>query len=125
MTRESMAVRISNNNNAQVTQGEVTLVTCNQKERTRRALKWWAGLWGGGCVCVIFPLVHFILVPSLLLAGPIVSWIMYNQISWIEGGRGTCPLCQAELKIARSSPTWPIKDICEKCLNHVEVNPAT
>lgn len=72
------------------------LVRRNKRERTVRAVQVWAMCWGGAIVAVFMPVLHFILVPSLLLAGPLVASMRWNERATVITARGRCPGCGAE-----------------------------
>jgi hypothetical protein len=101
--------------------GEVRMMHWEAADRRKRALKSWGLFWGIGLFCVIIPLAHFILVPSFLLAGPIVAFFVYNQTDVILGGTGTCPDCGKPFKVARMKIQWPLNDICSECHSAVKI----
>jgi hypothetical protein len=88
-----------------------------------RALKSLGTCWVAAFVAVFIPLLHFVLVPGLLLAGPIVASVIFKQQSVVLGGTGICPSCQAQLQIVRSQERWPLRDVCANCHAHVDVQP--
>lgn len=52
-----------------------------------------AVLWGAALICVFIPLLHFVLVPTLLLAGIAVAALrLTERVSMLEV-RGACPRC--------------------------------
>ena len=73
------------------TPGEIRIQDWSQRERTVRALKFGGACWGAALVSIIIPLLHFILVPGFLLAGPILAFIIIGQENVVLGGEGTCP----------------------------------
>lgn len=104
-----------------VAAGEVRVKYWSMKERQLRALRFLGIFWGLSLASVLIPLAHFVLVPSLFLAGPIVAWVIYQQESAILGGESTCPECGKFLPIARKPNRWPFSDLCTKCYHNVEV----
>ena len=110
--------------------GEVFLQTWDAPSRTRRALKWLAMLWGFGAFCIIFPIIHFILPPLLLLLGPVVALQIFRQESAILGGVGSCPGCGERFEIVRSNylkpkDEWPLTDSCAACRVEVTIEMAS
>lgn len=103
------------------TQGQIRIQDWNQRERTLRALKFGGACWGAALVSIIIPLLHFLLVPVFLLAGPIVAFIVMGQKSVVLGGEGICPKCQAFLPIARAALRFPISDLCTCCQSSVKI----
>ena len=123
MSSQDIAVRIQSQS-GEVTTGSVHLQIWDQKERMKRALRLLALCWGIGLFCVILPLVHFFLVPSFLIAGPICASIVYAKDRMILGGKGTCPHCKKDLPIAKSPDRWPLSDLCTACQNAVSIEKA-
>lgn len=101
--------------------GKVTIREWDAQARMRRAMKF-GGLTFLAAVCSVFiPIAHFVLVPGLLIASPIVFYMMMGQKSLITGGSGKCPVCDAEFKIVESPVSWPIRDLCTSCKNTVKI----
>ncbi|MBC7692325.1 MAG: hypothetical protein H7222_11225 [Methylotenera sp.] len=120
MATQEIAVKIRSQTD-EVSIGSVQLEIWDQKERMRRALKLLALLWGIGIFCVILPLVHFFLVPSFLIAGPIAASIVYAKDRMILGGKGLCPHCKQDLPIAKTQDQWPISDLCTVCQSALSI----
>jgi hypothetical protein len=117
---KTLPVEITNIQGEKTT-GTVELRIWDKKERTMRALKALGMTWGAAAVCVIFPIIHFVLVPVLILAGPIIFSIVVGQEQVILGGKGQCPKCKQEFEIARSSVKWPMTDICNHCQAELKI----
>ena len=64
-------------------------------DRMRRAARAWAGCWGAAIVAVFLPVLHFILVPSLLVGGPLYAMVMMREKVTVLGADGNCPACGA------------------------------
>lgn len=90
-------------------------------ERWDGAAKAWAALWGLAIASVLVPVAHFVLVPALLLAGPIAAFVRWRQRSGVLGGQGTCPACRAPMSIEGQADEWPFFQICEACRAAVRV----
>ena len=87
-----------------------------EPERRQRGIKWWVGLWGLGLCFVFVPILHFVVPPILLVAGPWVAWRMAKVARTVFGGVARCPRC--------SQPVWlgggvalalPMRDHCSRC----------
>lgn len=76
------------------TSGVVVLVERNLAGRATRAVTALGALWLAALLCVFIPLLHFVLVPSLLLAGPIVAFLRLREDVSLAAVRGPCPRCQ-------------------------------
>jgi hypothetical protein len=101
--------------------GEVTTEHWETKERSKRAFKILGILWGIALFSVIIPGLHFILVPSFLLAGPITAFFTYQQSDAVLGGKGTCPDCGKPFEVARMKIKWPLDDVCANCHAGVKI----
>lgn len=100
---------------------DVSIVTWDRKDRLKRAAITWIGCWVGAFIAIFLPGLHFVLVPTLLLAGPIGSSLVFSQTEWVNGGVGACPLCKAAFTVARGRVKWPLKDLCSKCGEEIEI----
>ncbi|MGE0616581.1 MAG: hypothetical protein AB7P04_13175, partial [Bacteriovoracia bacterium] len=75
-------------------------------------------------VSVLIPLLQFVLVPSFLIAGPIVALVIMRRQGVVLGGSGDCPHCKKQMKIVRSLPRFPLTDLCDHCQQSVKIEPA-
>lgn len=105
----------------QPTQGIVHIQEWSHSERTKRAVKVWIACWLGSIVSILIPLVHFISVPALIIAGPIAAYFILNKESVIMGGKGTCPHCLADLMIVRSPNRFPLSELCTNCYKNLRI----
>ncbi|MCC7071390.1 MAG: hypothetical protein IT383_08710 [Deltaproteobacteria bacterium] len=81
-----------------------------------------AGLWGAGLVCVFIPVLHFVLVPTLAILGPVIAVLrLTERVSLVEV-RGACPRC---LVARRFEASGRFKDgralHCDGCGNDIDV----
>lgn len=106
----------------QASSGSVELKVWDKKERTTRALKALGFTLGLAVISVLIPILHFILVPTFILASPIVFFWIAGQEQVILGGKGNCPNCHKEFEIARSAVTWPLSDICNHCQAELKID---
>lgn len=108
-------------NGEKFSDGKIQVQFWNKKERTARALKFGGLCWGGAVIAVILPLVHFVLVPGLLIAGPLLAWNILSKESVVLGGEGSCPNCGKTVAIARAPFKFPILDLCTNCHRELRV----
>ena len=86
------------------------------RERTLRALRGLAACWGLAVAAVFIPLLHFVLVPALLVAGPLLAMTLHRERATVMDARGRCPACDCEQTVALSRPAKPkIEFRCEAC----------
>lgn len=100
---------------------EIYVQSFTGPERLRRAAKWCALCWACAIPAALIPVLHFVLVPGLLVAGPIVGALVYRREHIIVGGKGECPECQGELLIEKGPVRWPLHEICKDCRAPVEI----
>jgi hypothetical protein len=118
-----IAVQIIGNRNSNVSQGELEIQNWDKSDRLGRSLKWTAILWGGALISVLIPILHFLLVPSFFIAGPIVGWLTYKTEKAVLGGKGSCPFCKAPLEIAKTAYEFPVKELCTECYSSLAIQP--
>lgn len=70
--------------------------------------------WGAALLAIFIPLLHFILVPALLLAGPVAAYFGARPTVVLTSPQLTCPKC-AELTHSAGATGWPARLICEHC----------
>ena len=64
--------------------------------RQRRAWQALGTCWGLMIVAVFIPLAHFVLVPGLLIAGPVMFAVRSKLERTLVSTRGACPACGVE-----------------------------
>lgn len=102
--------------------GTVEIVTWSPKARSKRAMKFLGIAWGLGLFCVLIPLVHFVAVPALFIAGIVGFARMSGQESLVLGGEGTCPECGKTFRIAKATNRFPMDELCEHCRASVSIS---
>ena len=98
------------------TSAEVDLIRRPRAERMRRATLAWAACWGLAIVAVFIPLLHFILVPALLIAGPLVARARWREKATVLVARGVCPGCEHRQVLPLKQPaaeSMPLR--CPEC----------
>jgi hypothetical protein len=94
-------------------------------ERARRAVFALAICWVLAGIFLPVPPIHWVLVPTLLLAGPILAGFRMTEKTRLEGIKGSCPRC----KVDRSFPLstrYSAKGsfACDQCGNLIELQQA-
>src|SRR5215510_12082257 len=85
-------------------------------DRIRRAAKAWAGCWGAAIVAVFLPVLHFFLVPALLVGGPLYAMLMMRERVTVLGADGDCPACgTAQHPRMKAGASDRMEFRCESC----------
>jgi hypothetical protein len=116
---QTIPIHIFSPDRVKQTVGEVRVQSFNSKDRLKRAFKFLGIFWGAGLAAAFIPLLHFVLVPLLLIIGLVASLTAYSATSVILGGGGPCPECGANLPIARMANKPPLTDLCTQCRRNV------
>lgn len=106
---ETRPILIENDAGA-IRHGELRVRKFSGRERWLRALGMLGALWGLAVVAVFIPIAHFVLVPGLLLAGPVLAVLRYRAGEVVEGACGECPTCGRAITVvldpAARLPLW-------------------
>ena len=91
-------------------------------DRMRRAAKAWAGCWGAAIAAVFLPVLHFILVPALLVGGPLYAMVMLREKVTVLGADGNCPACgAAQHPRLKTGASASMGFRCESCRRALEL----
>ena len=121
-TQVEHTVRVSDDQDHHTT-GTLYLTTYNPADRMNRALKALGICWLGAGISVFIVIAHWVLVPGLLIAGPIVAMKKYKQTEAKEKVATKCPRCSEQvdvpLEAADSLPKWTY---CPSCNGGIRVD---
>jgi hypothetical protein len=98
-------------------------------ERSRRAqlgrsLRGLALCWGAAIVAIFIPLAHFLLVPALLVAGPLLAVARLREERTLVAAHGVCPGCGHEQSFAargRFHERFAVR--CAACRREIVLEP--
>jgi hypothetical protein len=119
--KSGIPVRISGSGGLE-SLGEVSIEEFDQKTRMMRGLQTFGIFLACAIVAIFIPLLHFVLVPGLLMAGIGFGFSAYQKTALVRGGKGVCPKCKNEFDIVQNPPNWPLKDVCSKCFENVKIS---
>ena len=66
-------------------------------------------------LCIVIPILHFVLVPIGLLTTVLVVVLSFRVKKLILSGEGQCPSCLKTVTIYKRSFGLPFEDVCESC----------
>ena len=65
-------------------------------ERVRRTVFGLALMWLLAGVSLFLPILHFVLVPGFLIAGPVLAIVRGTEARRLQSMKGSCPRCKVE-----------------------------
>jgi hypothetical protein len=95
-----------------------TQIELVQLSEVSRLLNGFAALgmfWLGAVVCILIPVLHFVLVPGGILAGIFMFVYKYAQKEMLVSGEIRCLHCNHEIKLKPAPFNWPKKELCPQC----------
>jgi len=121
--REQVFVLTGYSGNA--TRGTVTVISFDQKARTRRALKALGTFWACAVGSVFIPVAHFLLVPGFFIFAIFQFFQRLGTPELGKGATGICPDCGAEQKLDLP-PRWkvPQQVTCKNCQRGLQLTAA-
>lgn len=104
------------------TEGFVERRDYTASERFKRAGKISSLLFLGAFASLFVPILHFILVPVLL-----ICCVVFGVLTWIERaeirrGEFTCPQCKKLNTLSRQSESFPMNLRCSHCYFSLKVS---
>lgn len=122
-TKEEVAVEIKDDSN-KVTAGTLYFTSFNKADRTRRAITIWVLCWVGAVVSIPIILIHYILIPAFLIAGPVLARAKLKQSIEMEKVEGHCPHHDGpfSLKMEKTDtlPKWAYCPECDKGIQIID-----
>ncbi|MCC7111896.1 MAG: hypothetical protein IT382_21555 [Deltaproteobacteria bacterium] len=104
--------------NCAPTHAQASIVERSPASRLARAALIWGALWGAMFVCIFIPVLHFVLVPSLLVLGPVMGILRLREGVSLVGLRGSCPRCGVPRSFTASGRFKDGREIhCDGCGN--------
>ena len=103
-------------NNGGAQPGTLHVTLYNPRERAVRAAKAWAVCWVLALLALPIIGLHWILVPSLTLAGVLLGYQRYRATTTSQKIEGLCPMCHSSIEIklesAEHPPLWKYCPAC-------------
>lgn len=97
------------------TSSVIKIMRLLKSSRGTLALKTLAMFWGGAMFSILIPIVHFISVPSGLIAGVFMAWRAYGFENRLLESTIKCPYCQKEMDLKQKAFNWPLREECLHC----------
>ncbi len=93
-------------------------------DRVLRALRSLAWCWLFAVITVLVPILHWVLVPCLLLLGPILAIRAFGFDRQVFGGGGACPACRSPIHFPRAAHPDSFTAACHVCRSSLNVQPS-
>jgi len=100
----------------------VTLRRRSRRDRMAAVAKTWAISWLAAVAAVFLPVLHFVLVPALLIGGPLYALSMRDEHTTLLGAKGECPACGAAVALTQKRRAVPAAAFrCDGCGRALEL----
>ena len=119
-TKEKMPLTAKSSNGSQ-TQVFIEVLSFNASERRSRALKFAAAFFGCALLSAFIPILHFVLVPSFLIASFISFFVIHSKNQKVSALVGPCPQCNEQNHWQPSNTSFPQSFTCEACRKNLLV----
>jgi hypothetical protein len=104
--------------------GSGTIRHFSKSERVTASIKKAGACLIGAVLGAFIPVLHFVIVPTLLL-GALFSFIFtMKKKAQIMDASAKCPLCNQNLTVGKVPPEWPIATTCPGCSAELYVQDA-
>lgn len=100
---------------------ELTIVEIGLAKRLARSFGLLILLLIITAVTALIPILHFVIVPVMLILTFIVIASSLRKSKIIESGVGACPYCKAPFRVFTRRLRLPFSDVCETCHRQVIV----
>jgi hypothetical protein len=94
---------------------ELEVETFPFRTRVLRALSRLGSCWALAVPCVLIPLLHFVLVPGLVLVGPVLAALAFRATVVVKTAQVPCPKCTKETALEPNTTGWPATFRCTHC----------
>ncbi|MBI2374843.1 MAG: hypothetical protein HYV07_12675 [Deltaproteobacteria bacterium] len=94
-------------------------------ERVERALVRLGVCWFFAAVSVFVPLFHFVLVPTLFLAGPVLAILgSRTRVRVVPSQDVPCAKCAQPVAVGEGITGWPARLNCRSCSAILDLRPS-
>ena len=98
------------------TEGQLYTQLLDEQQRMMRAAKIWGLMWLFMLFSLPVFILHFVLVPGFLIAGPVMGARRYGVTELPDHIGGNCPSCNKEFNLGSASfGRMPVRVMCPEC----------
>lgn len=109
------------NNQGQTEKIEVEIIHLSARARFVKSLQLFFGFLFLATVSIFIPVMHFVLVPVLVLTAIIVPILNLNKDRAITAQKIPCPKCRAGIAFKPKAFTSEVKNFCTSCHSQVKI----
>jgi len=94
------------------------------QESMVKALKSLGLCWAVAAVCVLVPILHFVLTPAAFLAGPVAAVLVYTKTQKLPkslSGSVVCSHCNTSTSFLFENAKPPLYEMCKTCRTGYQV----
>ncbi|RME89985.1 MAG: hypothetical protein D6767_07590 [Candidatus Hydrogenedentota bacterium] len=88
--------------------------------RKKSALKIGGLLFLLALAAVFIPILHFVLVPGLMISSFVGAYMQYKKAEKILQAEIACPNCSSPLEVT-GTPKFPLHTDCRNCMSQVTI----
>jgi hypothetical protein len=94
----------------------IEIIAYDRHQRLVRAVLALLACWGLAALAILIPILHFLLVPALFLAGPFFAYRRLHEEATVTHIRGACPACGKPIDHGGREPWKALLRLdCEHC----------
>lgn len=109
---------------AQAAPVDLDVAFLTTRQRLKRALSTLGYVWFAALLAVTVPVLHLVLVPVFLLAGPIAAVFSFRtRVRLDPGTRVPCPKCASMFAVESEHYGWPLRLRCRRCFAALSATP--
>jgi hypothetical protein len=115
VSRQISQIAIVAQSSQKAASGFARIQTLGPSRRVQNALRQLGLYWGIGLFCVLFPLLHFILVPFFLILGVFLAARAGAVDRAVVDSSIACPECGKPFQLKTALARWPLNEVCQSC----------
>jgi len=100
---------------------EVEIIHLNTKARVVKSIQLFLGFLFLAALSILVPVMHFVLVPTLLLLAMILPFLNMKNDKALTAQNISCPKCKAKIHFKTKSFSNEVKNFCVACHTQVKI----
>lgn len=109
-------------NSGKTSEAQGAVAHLDQGQRMKRAMKKSGMFVGGALVCLPIPVLHMVLVPTMLLLSVVMGVVTSKKKILVEWPEAKCPECGAAIPGEEGAvQEFPLRIYCVNCRNQLSI----